>query len=75
MRSIACKECGFSIKVTGKGKPDYTVRSDEGEFIKKCKSFEGLSAVEKTSVPISQCMTNCPHLSRAVTAALLPSAL
>jgi hypothetical protein len=73
--TIACKECGFSIQTSGKGRPDYRVKASNDEFVKRCKTYESMGATDKTAVPIAQHMTNCPHLSRSVTAALLPSAL
>lgn len=75
MPIIACTECGFSIQTTGKGRPDYGVKSDESDFIKKCRSFERLGSEIRMAVPVADHMTNCPHLTRAITAALLPSAL
>ena len=75
MVTVACKECGFAIRVTGKGRPDYNVKSDNAAFVQKCKTFANKVTPGEKNIPLTQHMTNCSHLRKAATAALLPDAL
>lgn len=74
MKQIVCKKCGFALQVTGKGAPDYNLKYDGEEFMKKCSHILSDLSIDK-SVSVSKLMTNCPHLSKCVTEVLMPDAL